>query len=203
MELPLQVGDLLLAQESGLGQGRLELPRPHHRHVVHGERAADQGPVRVDEAQHAPHRNLRLIGQGCADQGDLLAHALHQGGAVASSDVEQFDAGSQQASLDAKLGPGVAIALGVHDENPRGAHRQVIDVGPGVRDPAVVEDAQRLSDHGCQHLTQHPFTLSADRPSSRGLRIVEHREQEPADLRMVGQHPLLVDDVGFMRLARH
>jgi len=140
VQAPLQVGDLILVHRSGLGQERLELLRPQHGHVVHGERTADQWPVRVDEAQHTPHRNLRLVDQGRADQGDLLVHSLHQRGAVSSLDVQQLCPRPEQTALDAQYRPGIAVALGVHDEDPRGAHDQMIDVGLRARYAAVMQD---------------------------------------------------------------
>jgi hypothetical protein len=125
VQLPLQVGYLILVHRSRLGQQRLELLRPDHGHVVHGERAADQWPVRVDETQHTPHRNLRLVDQGRTDQGDLLVHPLHQRRAVSSCDIQQLCPRPEQTTLDAEYGSGVAVTLGINDEDPRRAHDQV------------------------------------------------------------------------------
>lgn len=67
MELPLEVCDLRFVQWPGFGKHRLELLGPHDGHVVDGERAAEQRPVRVNETQHSPYRHLWPLGQGGPD----------------------------------------------------------------------------------------------------------------------------------------
>lgn len=98
VQLPLKGRDPVCVKEARLSQQRWQLAGPQHIDPTNAERSPDQWPIRLDEAQDAAHRNIRLVGQRRPHQPELLVHAVDQLGAVASAHIEQRAPGPQDSA---------------------------------------------------------------------------------------------------------
>src|SRR5665647_2044166 len=169
-----------------------ELLRPQDVDAVDDERPADQWPVGLDEAQHAPHCHLdepRLL-QGSPHEVDLLVHAADELGLVTRTDHELLDPGPEQAALHAELRPAL-VALGVDDEHARRRHSDVVDVGFGPWDPPVVQDPRALPGQPVETFAEELLTTSAGRPGGRALGLGRDHKDQPAELWVRGAYALL------------
>jgi len=93
--------DLLSSQDLRREHSIGDLLRPQHIDVARRERAADQRPVGVDEAQHSAHRQSigPRLGKRRAHQLDLLLHAVDELGAVPPADHQRLGPRAHQAAL--------------------------------------------------------------------------------------------------------
>ena len=117
------------------------LARRNHVHPARREARSEQRPFDVDEQQHATHRHLRQVRLSTkrrSDKLDLPGHTLDQGGAVATADHQRLDPGPpQNAACYPQVGL-TPLALRVDHEHPGRTHRDVVDIGPGAPNPAIV-----------------------------------------------------------------
>lgn len=86
-------------QRSGCPEVRQQPLGPEDLNATSGERAADQRPVRVDEAQDTVDRDLAT--NHLTDDLDLCEDPVDELGAVAGPDDKPFDARAQQSAFDA------------------------------------------------------------------------------------------------------
>ena len=147
-------------QRAFLLQLQVELVGPQGLHASGGERAPDQGPVSVDEAEHATDRYVSV--EQSAHYLDLLEHPVDEPGAVARPDEQTLDARPKEAAFDLEARP-AAIFLGIDDIHAAGAHGEVVDVRPGVGDPPVVQQPNGVGE-AVKALTQPFFAGCAKRP---------------------------------------
>src|SRR6478672_740925 len=112
-KLAVGVSDQCCADGPVRLKSRVQLLRPLDQHPSSRERAADQRPVRLDEAEDAPDRNVRL--EQVTDHLDLVECAVDELGAVPRSDPQALDPGPKDSTLDVQART-ASVPLGIDDE---------------------------------------------------------------------------------------
>lgn len=128
-----------------------------------------------------PHGDVRLARQHLLDQPHLLPNALEQ---HLPPRVEQPAVNPPSWALP-------DVALGVNHIDPMCCDDQVVDVGPGTGNPAIVQHTKALAGDGAQRRAHRLLTCRTLPPRLGALRFVEDRQQQLAQPRMAGQHALM------------
>ena len=125
----------------------------------------------------APLTGAEPLGrEGLGDERHLLGETVDELGAVTAAHEESLDPRSHDPSFDAK-GRSPLVALGVNDPHPIARHRDVVDVGFGLRDPPIVKDRHALVDEAVEPVAETFLADGALVPSADRLRIIEHGEE--------------------------
>jgi hypothetical protein len=117
-------------------QTRVELPWPQDLHSAGGEGSADQRPVGLDEAEDAGDRNV--VTDDGTHEADLLKDAVDELGAIPATEEQLLGARTEEATLDLERRT-APVALRVDDVDAGRRDSDVVDVGAGAGDAAVVE----------------------------------------------------------------
>lgn len=113
---------------------------PQHVDSADGEGPSDQGPVGVDEGERTPDRRVEALGnEGLGHERDLLGDAVDELGAVAATNKQSFHTRPQNPAFHTQ-GRASLVALGVDDPDAVAGDRDVVDVGAGAHDAAIVQD---------------------------------------------------------------
>lgn len=172
------VRDLLGRLREHLGQSF----GPEDLQPSYGEGTSDEWPVGVDEGQRTLDWRREPLGrEGLGDQHHLLGDTVDELGAVTAAYEESLDPRSHDSAFDAKRRSPL-VALGVNDPHPVARHRDVVDVGFGLRDPSIVKDRHTLVDEAVEPVAETFFADGALVPSAGRLRIIEHGEEQAAQL---------------------
>lgn len=153
-------------------------------HTIDAEGAADQWPVGFEKAQHAGHRRHRFS-ERRTHSFDLDLHSLDHLGAVSSTDTQSLDTRPDDAAFHPLRGTLAHIPLRVDHPDAGRADHDVVDIRASASDAAVMQGLEGVG-QVLQTARQELFSDGAAFPSLRALRVIGEREDQPAELRMVG-----------------
>lgn len=139
-ELPVDRVDRVRTEFSGLLNLFDRSLGPLDLHLLNVERAADQRPLCVDEAQHGGDLDSRASrgGEGRAHQSNLLQHSIDDVRAVATTDDQPLNTCPEESAVDSAVRAPL-ILLGVDHHDPTRTDDKLIDVDPGAWNAPIVE----------------------------------------------------------------